>query len=355
MVWVHGGGFAAGSSQELKAYDGERLARRGDVVVVSMNHRLNVLGYLGLGAYGESTRARASPGMLDLVLALEWVRDNIANFGGDPGNVMIFGQSGGGVQGLDADGDARGEGPLPQGGRAQRVEPSHGQRRAVGENRGADAGAAGAERVAGRSAADDAVRTAARGRDGGAAEGPDAERAGRDSARWPTPTDRSSRPSSTASILPAPPVRPGGAGDQRARPAADRLLPERERALHQPAGPRGVHGTGRAGAAGQGVRRARQPCLRRVPEPVPEGVALRHAVTGGRRGAPRQRGHAVGADGGAQRRPRLPLDVLVADAHPRRAPAGVSLRGAAIRVRQHGPRRRDDRRERRRPGPWPRR
>jgi para-nitrobenzyl esterase len=96
MVWLHGGGFSAGSGQELKAYEGGALARRGDVVVVSLNHRLNVLGYLNLAEYGTKWAASANAGMLDLVLALEWVRDNIANFGGDSGNVMIFGQSGGG-------------------------------------------------------------------------------------------------------------------------------------------------------------------------------------------------------------------------------------------------------------------
>ena len=96
MVWIHGGGFAAGSSQELKAYDGERLARRGDVVVVSMNHRINVLGYANLAAHGSQYASAGLAGMLDLVLALEWVRDNVARFGGDPGNVTIFGQSGGG-------------------------------------------------------------------------------------------------------------------------------------------------------------------------------------------------------------------------------------------------------------------
>jgi para-nitrobenzyl esterase len=96
MVWLHGGGFSAGSGQELKAYEGEAVARRGDVVVVSLNHRLNVLGHLNLAEYGTRWVASANAGMLDLVLALEWVRDNIANFGGDPGNVMIFGQSGGG-------------------------------------------------------------------------------------------------------------------------------------------------------------------------------------------------------------------------------------------------------------------
>jgi para-nitrobenzyl esterase len=97
MVWLHGGGFQAGSGQELPSYDGENLSRRGDVVVVSLNHRLGVLGYLNLAEVGgEKYTSAANVGNLDLVAALEWVRDNIANFGGDPGNVMIFGQSGGG-------------------------------------------------------------------------------------------------------------------------------------------------------------------------------------------------------------------------------------------------------------------
>ena len=97
MVWLHGGGFSTGSSQELKAYDGESLARRGDVVVVSFNHRLNVLGYLNLAEMGgEKYAASGNAGVLDLQLGLEWIRDNIERFGGDPGNVLIFGQSGGG-------------------------------------------------------------------------------------------------------------------------------------------------------------------------------------------------------------------------------------------------------------------
>ncbi len=97
MVWLHGGGFSAGSGQELKSYYGENLSRRGDVVVVSLNHRLGVLGYLDLSEIGGPNYANsANVGMLDIVAALEWVRDNIANFGGDPSNVMIFGQSGGG-------------------------------------------------------------------------------------------------------------------------------------------------------------------------------------------------------------------------------------------------------------------
>jgi para-nitrobenzyl esterase len=96
MVWLHGGGWAAGSGQEQPAYNGENLSRRGNVVVVSLNHRLNMLGYLNLAAYSDKYAGSVSAGVLDLVAALEWVRDNIAHFGGDPGNVLIFGQSGGG-------------------------------------------------------------------------------------------------------------------------------------------------------------------------------------------------------------------------------------------------------------------
>ena len=97
MVWIHGGGFQAGSGQELGSYDGENLSRRGDVVVVSLNHRLAVLGYLNLAEVGGAKYAEsANVGNLDLIGALEWVRDNVANFGGDPLNVTIFGQSGGG-------------------------------------------------------------------------------------------------------------------------------------------------------------------------------------------------------------------------------------------------------------------
>ncbi len=98
MFWIHGGGFQAGSGQEQPAYHGENLARHGDVVVVSVNHRLGVLGYLNLAGFGSKYAASGNVGMLDLVAALEWVRDNIANFGGDPGNVTIFGQSGGGCK-----------------------------------------------------------------------------------------------------------------------------------------------------------------------------------------------------------------------------------------------------------------
>ena len=96
MVWLHGGGFTAGSSVELPSYDGENLTKKGDVVVVTVNHRLNVLGFLDLSAYGAKYKNSANAGLLDLVSALQWVNKNIDQFGGDPSNVTIFGQSGGG-------------------------------------------------------------------------------------------------------------------------------------------------------------------------------------------------------------------------------------------------------------------
>ncbi len=96
MVWLHGGGWFSGSSVELLAYDGENLSKTDDVVVVSINHRLNVLGYLDLSQYGEQYRDSANAGLGDLVMALKWIHENIAQFGGDPENVTIFGQSGGG-------------------------------------------------------------------------------------------------------------------------------------------------------------------------------------------------------------------------------------------------------------------
>ena len=98
MVWIHGGGFSYGSSQELKSYDGEMLARDGDVVVVSFNHRLNALGFLNLSEFGEDYATSGNVGMTDIVFLLKWVRDNIGNFGGDPENVTIMGQSGGGCK-----------------------------------------------------------------------------------------------------------------------------------------------------------------------------------------------------------------------------------------------------------------
>ena len=96
MVWCHGGAFTSGSGS-APLYDGANLARRGNVVVVTINHRLGALGYTYLRhADGEAYKASGNVGMLDIVAALAWVRDNIAEFGGDPGRVLIFGESGGG-------------------------------------------------------------------------------------------------------------------------------------------------------------------------------------------------------------------------------------------------------------------
>ncbi|MEG0911822.1 MAG: carboxylesterase family protein, partial [Ruthenibacterium sp.] len=98
LVWLHGGGFTAGSSIEQKAYNGANMSHFGNAVVVSINHRLNVLGYLDLSPFGEKYANSANAGQADIVVALQWVRDNIAAFGGDPDNVTIFGQSGGGMK-----------------------------------------------------------------------------------------------------------------------------------------------------------------------------------------------------------------------------------------------------------------
>ncbi|HSW40644.1 MAG TPA: carboxylesterase family protein [Acidobacteriota bacterium] len=99
MLWLHGGGFTSGNGIEHDGYNGENFARFGDAVFCSLNHRLGPLGYANLGGVGgERFAASGNAGMLDIVAALEWIRDNIAGFGGDPGNVTIMGQSGGGAK-----------------------------------------------------------------------------------------------------------------------------------------------------------------------------------------------------------------------------------------------------------------
>jgi para-nitrobenzyl esterase len=97
MVYFHGGAYSGGSANNV-LYDGVNLCHSGDVVVVTVNHRLNLFGYLYLGDLVPELPDSGNAGMLDLVLALEWVRDNIVEFGGDPGRVLIFGQSGGGAK-----------------------------------------------------------------------------------------------------------------------------------------------------------------------------------------------------------------------------------------------------------------
>lgn len=95
MVWLHGGGFHVGASNDPMTY-GEALARKGDIVMVSVNHRLNILGFLDLSAFGEKYAQSANVGMLDIVKALEWVKKNIEQFGGNAADVTIVGESGGG-------------------------------------------------------------------------------------------------------------------------------------------------------------------------------------------------------------------------------------------------------------------
>jgi len=96
MVWLHGGGFNLNSAS-APAFHGANLARNGDVVVISVNHRLNAFGFTDLSeALGDPYRFSGNAGLLDIVAALQWVRDNVSRFGGDPGNVTLFGESGGG-------------------------------------------------------------------------------------------------------------------------------------------------------------------------------------------------------------------------------------------------------------------
>jgi para-nitrobenzyl esterase len=99
MVWLHGGGYTNGNGIEQDGYMGENLARKGNIVFVSINHRLGPIGFSDLsGVGGEQYKDSGNVGALDMVAALEWVKENIANFGGDPGNVTIMGQSGGGAK-----------------------------------------------------------------------------------------------------------------------------------------------------------------------------------------------------------------------------------------------------------------
>jgi para-nitrobenzyl esterase len=99
MVWFHGGGYTNGNGIEQDGYMGENLARKGDIVFVSINHRLGPIGFSDLsGVGGEKYRDSGNVGALDMVAALQWVRENIDSFGGDPDNVTIMGQSGGGAK-----------------------------------------------------------------------------------------------------------------------------------------------------------------------------------------------------------------------------------------------------------------
>ena len=96
LVWLHGGGYTSGTSAEHRIYEGYNLAKYGDIVFVSINHRLNYLGFLDLSDYGDAYKYSANLSFVDIVCALNWVQDNIAAYGGDPDCVTIVGQSGGG-------------------------------------------------------------------------------------------------------------------------------------------------------------------------------------------------------------------------------------------------------------------
>ncbi len=96
FVWIHGGGYSTGSGHDLPCYEGRALAEKGDIVTITLNHRLNLLGFVDLSGLGGCFENSVNLGLQDIVKALEWVRDNIEYFGGDPSNVTIAGQSGGG-------------------------------------------------------------------------------------------------------------------------------------------------------------------------------------------------------------------------------------------------------------------
>lgn len=98
LFWIHGGGFTSGNSIEQDSYDGENFSRYGNVVFVSVNHRLGPIGFSDFSAVDDCFTDSGNAGILDIVAALEWVNENIANFGGDPGNVTVMGQSGGGAK-----------------------------------------------------------------------------------------------------------------------------------------------------------------------------------------------------------------------------------------------------------------
>lgn len=98
IVWLHGGGFTRGNGIEQDGYNGENITRYGDIVYCSINHRLGVFGFTDLSAFGEKYKDSGNVGLLDMVAAMRWIHDNIVNFGGDPDNVTVIGQSGGGAK-----------------------------------------------------------------------------------------------------------------------------------------------------------------------------------------------------------------------------------------------------------------
>ncbi len=132
MIYLHGGGFSFGSSYELPSHDGAQMARHHEVVQVSVNHRLNILGFFDAAEIGGSAyEDSANVGMTDLVAALKWVQENIENFGGDPNRVMIYGQSGGGSKVTTLMGMPSAGGPDPSGRGAVRRWWKHSEQRSA--------------------------------------------------------------------------------------------------------------------------------------------------------------------------------------------------------------------------------
>ena len=165
MVYFHGGGFSFGSSYELPSHEGAQMARHHDVVQVSVNHRLNVLGFFDLSEIGGPAYADSvNVGMTDLVASLRWVRDNIANFGGDPDTRHDLRPVGRRLQGDPSDGHALGGGTVPSrlGAVGRRRQSS--QRRAIQRAGQADDEGAGTAAQRHRLAAEDGVGQAERGR-----------------------------------------------------------------------------------------------------------------------------------------------------------------------------------------------
>lgn len=140
MVWIHGGGFTNGSGIELTSYDGHNLSKQGDVVVVTLNHRLNALGFLDLSAYGDKYRNSGNASVTDLVAALKWVSQNIETFGGDPRQCDDFRSVGRRLQGSCADGHASGKRAFSKGDRPEWIAGGFRNGSSIGtQSRGVDA------------------------------------------------------------------------------------------------------------------------------------------------------------------------------------------------------------------------
>ncbi len=147
IVYFHGGAYSTGSANS-PLLDGRHLAARDDVVVVTVEHRLNLFGYLYLARLDPRFPDSGNCGQLDLILALQWVRDNIAAFGGDPGRVTVFGQSGGGAKIATLMGTPAAARPLPP---RRDDERAAGHRLGPAQRHGAGAGVHGAGSARGRS------------------------------------------------------------------------------------------------------------------------------------------------------------------------------------------------------------